>query len=188
LDVRREVDPPPHKEPAKQHRIFTTSFASVYPHDGRKAETTGRHRLEVDQVICWRTGYSPEALAAQIERQADFETIFGEAPGLHPDASKISGVICGVRIEEIEDPLMRNIRYLVRLVDELAKGRPMEKVLRTYGAARAGRPDGGARRQAAGVWTVGEGTVPAGGVARWRAVAPAARFAGRGLRHRLSSR
>jgi hypothetical protein len=111
----------------KKHRIFTTSFASVYPHYVQKAEVKGRRRQEVDDVICWLTGYSPRELAEQIERKKDFETFFSEA---HPNASMITGVICGVRIEEIEDPLMRNIRYLDKLVDELAKGRPMEKILR----------------------------------------------------------
>jgi hypothetical protein len=114
----------------QKHRIFTTSFASVYPHYVRKAEVKGRTRQEVDEVICWLTGYSPKALAAQIEDKKDFETFFSEAPALHPGASRITGVICGVRIEEIEDPLMRNIRYLDKVVDELAKGRPMEKILR----------------------------------------------------------
>jgi hypothetical protein len=114
----------------QKHRIFTTSFASVYPHYVRKAEVKGRTRREVDEVICWLTGYSPKALAAQIEDKKDFETFFSEAPALHPGASRITGVICGVRIEEIEDPLMRNIRYLDKVVDELAKGRPMEKNLR----------------------------------------------------------
>jgi hypothetical protein len=113
-----------------KHRIFTTSFASVYPHYVRKAEKKGRQRHEVDEVICWLTGYSPQALAEQIERKVDFETFFGDAPALHPNASRITGVICGVRIEEIEDPLMRKIRYLDKLVDELAKGRPMDKILR----------------------------------------------------------
>lgn len=87
-------------------------------------------RQEVDEVICWLTGYGPRELAEQIERKNDFETFFSEAPALNPNASKIAGVICGVRIEEIEDPLMRNIRYLDKLVDELAKGRPMDKILR----------------------------------------------------------
>jgi hypothetical protein len=117
-------------ESMKKHRIFTTSFASVYPHYVKKAEAKGRMRQEVDEVICWLTGYSSRALAEQIERKKDFETFFSEAPALHPNASKITGVICGVRIEAIEDPLMRNIRYLDKLVDELAKGRPMDKVLR----------------------------------------------------------
>jgi hypothetical protein len=114
----------------KNHRIFTTSFASVYPHYVRKAEAKGRTRQDVDEVICWLTGYSPRALEEQIEQKKDFETFFGEAPALNPNVSKITGVVCGVRIEEIEDPLMRNIRYLDKLVDELAKGRPMEKILR----------------------------------------------------------
>jgi hypothetical protein len=114
----------------KRHRIFTTSFASVYPHYVHKAEAKGRTRQDVDEVICWLTGYTPRALAEQLERKTDFETFFSEAPALHPNASKITGVICGVRIQEIEDPLMRNIRYLDKLVDELAKGRPMEKILR----------------------------------------------------------
>jgi hypothetical protein len=114
----------------KKHRIFTTSFASVYPHYVRKAEAKGRAQHEVDEVICWLTGYSASALAEQIEQRKDFETFFGEAPALHPNAGKITGVICGVRIDEIEDPLMRNIRYLDKLVDELAKGRPMDKILR----------------------------------------------------------
>lgn len=112
------------------HRIYRMSFASVYPHYLRKAEKTGRTRQELDTVICWLTGYSPRALAGQVKRQTDFETFFHEAPALHPNASKITGVICGVRIEEIEDPLMRKIRYLDKLVDELARGRAMEKILR----------------------------------------------------------
>ena len=114
----------------KKHRIYTMSFSSVYPLYVQKAEKKGRKREEVDQVICWLTGYSAKTLAEQIERRKDFETFFGEAPALHPNAGKITGVICGVRIEEIEDPLMRSIRCLDKLVDELAKGRPMEKILR----------------------------------------------------------
>ena len=112
------------------HRIFKTSFASVYPHYVQKAEKKGRKRKEVDDVICWLTGYSPQALAMQIKKKTDFETFFNEAPSLNPNVSKITGVICGVRIEEISDPLMRKIRYMDKLVDELAKGRPMEKILR----------------------------------------------------------
>jgi hypothetical protein len=114
----------------KKHRIFTTAFASVYPHYVKKVETKGRSQQELDEVICWLTGYTPKALAKQIEDRKDFEAFFGEAPAIHPHATKINGVICGVRIEDIEDPLMRNIRYLDKLVDELAKGRPMEKILR----------------------------------------------------------
>jgi len=113
-----------------KHRIFTTSFASVYPLYVKKVEKKGRSKQEVDDVICWLTGYTPRALANQIEKEKDFETFFNEAPTLHPNAGKITGVICGVRLEEIEDPLMRKIRYLDKLVDELAKGRPMEKILR----------------------------------------------------------
>lgn len=114
----------------QKHRIFTMPFATVYPHYVRKAQRKGRTRDEVDQVICWLTGYSPESLADRIERKTDFETFFDEAPALHPNADKITGVICGIRIEAIEDPLMRKIRCLDKLVDELAKGRTMEKVLR----------------------------------------------------------
>ena len=112
------------------HRVFKMSFASVYPHYVQKAEKKGRTKADVDAVICWLTGYSPQALAMQIEQRKDFATFFSEAPAFHPNASKITGVICGIRIEEIEDPLMRKIRYLDKLVDELAKGRPMEKILR----------------------------------------------------------
>ncbi len=112
------------------HRVFKMSFAGVYPHYVQKAEKKGRTRDEVDEVICWLTGYSRQALAAQIRQKKDLETFFGEAPALHPNASRITGLICGVRIEEIEDPLMRKIRYLDKLVDELARGRSMEKILR----------------------------------------------------------
>jgi hypothetical protein len=114
----------------EKHRVFKMSFASVYPLYVQKAEKKGRKKQEVDEVICWLTGYSLHMLAEQIKGRKDFEAFFSEAPALHPNASKITGVICGVRIEEIEDPLMRNIRYLDKLVDELAKGRPMEKILR----------------------------------------------------------
>ena len=114
----------------KTDRIFAMSFASVYPLYVQKAEKKGRTKQEVDEVICWLTGYGRKALAEQIARESDFETFFAEAPGIHPNASRITGTICGVRIAEIEHPLMRNIRYLDKLVDELAKGRPMEKVLR----------------------------------------------------------
>ena len=112
------------------HRVFKMSFASVYPHYVQKAEKKGRTKKELDKVICWLTGYSPQALATQIKLKTNFETFFSDAPSLHRNASKITGVICGVRIQEIEDPLMRKIRYLDKLVDELAKGRPMEKILR----------------------------------------------------------
>ena len=115
----------------ENHRIFSTPFASVYPLYVKKATSKGRKKQEVDEVICWLTGYSTQALATQIKRKKDFEAFFDEAPSLHPNAGKITGVICGVRIEEIEHPLMRKIRYLDKLVDELAKGRPMDKILRT---------------------------------------------------------
>ena len=114
-----------------QQRVYRMSFAGVYPHYVQKAEKKGRSRKEVDEVICWLTGYSPKGLAEQIKRKTDFETFFSEAPGLHPNASKITGTICGVRLADIQDPLIRNVRYLDKLVDELAKGRPMEKILRT---------------------------------------------------------
>jgi hypothetical protein len=113
-----------------KHRVFKIPLASVYPHYVQKAEKKGRTQKEVDAVICWLTGYSPRALANVIKARTDLETFFREAPSLHPGARKITGVICGVRIEDIEDPLMRKIRYMDKLVDELAKGRPMEKILR----------------------------------------------------------
>ncbi len=113
-----------------QQRVFRMSFASVYPLYVQKAEKKGRKKKEVDEVICWLTGYTAQALVKQIKERKDLQTFFAEAPALHPNAGKITGVICGVRIEEIEDPLMRKIRYLDKLVDELAKGRPMEKILR----------------------------------------------------------
>jgi len=112
------------------HRVFKMSFAGVYPHYVMKAEKKGRTRQEVDDVICWLTGYTPQALAKQIREKKSLEAFFSEAPSLHPNVSKITGVICGVRIEDIEDPLMRKIRYMDKLVDELAKGRPLEKILR----------------------------------------------------------
>ena len=112
------------------HRIFTTSFASVYPLYVQKAERKGRTKDEVDEVIGWLTGYDAAGLKRQIEAKTDFQTFFAEAPRLHPHASLITGVVCGVRVEEIEDPLMQKIRWLDKLVDELAKGRKMEKILR----------------------------------------------------------
>ena len=114
----------------QKHRIFTTSVASVYPHYVVKATRKGRTQAELDEIICWLTGYSAKALAEHLERRTDFEAFFASAPTMHPNVAKITGVVCGVRIEEIEDPLMRKIRYLDKLVDELAKGRPMQKILR----------------------------------------------------------
>jgi hypothetical protein len=113
-----------------EHRIFTTKFSSVYPLYVQKAERKGRTRDEVDRVICWLTGYSPGELQQQLQAGSDFRTFFAQAPGIHPNSSLITGVVCGVRVEEVEDPLMQKIRYLDKLVDELAKGRPMEKILR----------------------------------------------------------
>src|SRR5262245_19878229 len=112
------------------HRIFTTKFSSVYPLYIQKAEKKGRTRGEVDQVIRWLTGYDQDGLRRQIDAQADFKTFFAEAPAMHPNRSLVTGVICGVRVEQVEDPLMQKIRYLDKLVDELAKGKAMEKILR----------------------------------------------------------
>jgi hypothetical protein len=113
-----------------KHRIFTTAFASVYPHYVQKAERKQRTAKEVDQIICWLTGYSPAELQQHIERRTDFETFFAQAPAMHPHAKLITGVVCGVRVEDVTDPLMQKIRYLDKLIDELAKGRAMEKILR----------------------------------------------------------
>ena len=112
------------------HRIFKTKFSSVYPLYVQKAERKNRTKEEVDQIICWLTGYSQAELQRQIERGSDFETFFAEAPSINPNTSLIKGVVCGVRVEEIEDPLMRKIRYRDKLIDELAKGKPMDKILR----------------------------------------------------------
>lgn len=106
------------------------SFASVYPHYIQKAEKKGRTKEEVDTIICWLTGYDQRSLEEQIDKKIDFETFFAQAPQINPNVSKITGVICGYRVEEIEDKLMQQIRYLDKLVDELAKGKAMEKILR----------------------------------------------------------
>jgi len=113
-----------------EHRVFAMKFAKVYPLYVKKAERKNRTKAEVDQIICWLTGYSRAQLKKQIEQESDFATFFAKAPAIHPNSSLITGVVCGVRVNEIEDPLMRNIRYLDKLIDELAKGRPMEKILR----------------------------------------------------------
>jgi hypothetical protein len=112
------------------HRIFITSFASVYPLYVQKAERKGRTQAEVDQVILWLTGYDAAGLERQIRDKVDFKTFFAQAPALNPNASLIKGVVCGVRVEDVDDPLMQKIRYLDKLVDELAKGKEMEKILR----------------------------------------------------------
>jgi len=113
-----------------KHRIFTKSFASVYPLYVQKAERKNRTKQEVDQIICWLTGYDRAGLQRQIKQGSDFETFFAQAPAIHPNSSLIKGVVCGVRVEEIDDPLMQKIRYLDKLIDELAKGKAMEKILR----------------------------------------------------------
>ena len=113
-----------------KNRIYTMTFASVYPMYIAKAERKGRTKAEVDEIICWLTGYSMEALETQIEQKNDFETFFTQAPRLNPSRDLIKGVICGIRVEEIEDPIVRETRYLDKLIDELAKGKAMEKILR----------------------------------------------------------
>jgi hypothetical protein len=113
-----------------KHRIFTTEFSKVYPLYVQKAERKNRTKDEVDQIICWLTGYSQAGLKKQIEQKNDFETFFAQAPAIHPNSSLIKGVVCGVRVEEVDDPLMQKIRYLDKLIDELAKGKAMEKILR----------------------------------------------------------
>jgi len=113
-----------------EHRIFATPFAKVYPMYVQKAERKGRTKEEVDQVIRWLTGYDQAGLQKQIDQENDFKTFFAQAPAMHPNASLIKGVVCGVRVEDLDDPLMQKIRWLDKLVDELAKGKAMEKILR----------------------------------------------------------
>lgn len=114
-----------------RHRIFATAFASVYPMYVKKAERKGRTQDEVDRIICWLTGYDAAGLRRQIERKVDIETFFAQAPAMHPGSALIRGVVCGVRVEDVEDPLMRRIRQLDKLIDELARGKAMEKILRS---------------------------------------------------------
>lgn len=111
-------------------QVFAMKFANVYPLYLQKAERKNRTKAEVDQIICWLTGYHPAGLQQQIDQGHDFETFFAQAPAMHPNRSLIKGVVCGVRVEEIEDPLMQKIRYLDKLIDELAKGKALEKILR----------------------------------------------------------
>jgi hypothetical protein len=118
------------------HRIFAMPFAKVYPLYVQKAQRKNRTKDEVDQVICWLTGYDAAGLQRQLERQNDFETFFAEAPAMHPHRALIKGVVCGVRVEKVEDPLMQKIRQLDKLVDELARGKDLEKVLRRDTSAR----------------------------------------------------
>ena len=113
------------------HRIYKTSFASVYPLYVSKVEKKGRAKSEVDDVICWLTGYTPKKLEAQVKKKVDFETFFADAPQMNPSRKLIKGVVCGVRVEDVKEPLMQEIRYLDKLVDELAKGKLLEKILRT---------------------------------------------------------
>lgn len=113
-----------------KHRIFTTAFSKVYPLYVQKAERKNRTKDEVDRIICWLTGYSQAELEKQIEQHSDIETFFARAPAIHPNSSLIKGVVCGIRVEEVEDPLMQKIRYLDKLIDELAKGKEMAKILR----------------------------------------------------------
>lgn len=113
-----------------KHRIYTTSFASVYPHYVAKAERKDRTKAEVDEIIRWLTGYSQKELEALLETKTDFETFFGKAPRMNPSRSLVKGVVCGVRVEEIQEPVMREIRCLDKLIDELSNGKAMEKILR----------------------------------------------------------
>ncbi|WP_411843381.1 DUF2200 domain-containing protein [Salinicoccus sp. HZC-1] len=113
-----------------KHKIYTMKFSSVYPHYVTKAEKKGRTKEEVDEIIRWLTGYSQEELEEQLEKGTDFENFFAEASGMNPSRNMIKGVICGVRVEDIEEPLMQEIRYLDKMIDELAKGKTMEKILR----------------------------------------------------------
>ena len=113
-----------------EHKIFAMPFAKVYPMYVQKAERKQRTKEEVDEVICWLTGYDAAGLQQQIDQQNDFRTFFAQAPALHPNRALIKGVVCGVRVEEVEDPLMQKIRYMDKLVDELAKGKAIEKILR----------------------------------------------------------
>jgi len=112
------------------HQVFAIKFGKVYPLYVQKAERKNRTKEEVDQIICWLTGYNQAGLKQQIEQENDLETFFAQAPEIHPNSALIKGVVCGVRVEEIEDPLMKKIRYLDKLIDELAKGKTMEKILR----------------------------------------------------------
>ncbi len=113
-----------------QQQVFALKFADIYPLYLQKAEPKNRTKAEVDQTICWLTGYNPVGLQQQIEQEHDLEAFFAQAPALHPNRSLIKGVVCGVRVEDIDDPLLQNIRYLDKLIDELAKGKALEKILR----------------------------------------------------------
>ena len=114
----------------QKHRIYTVSFGSVYPYYVRKAEAKGRSKKELDEIIRWLTGYTQKGFASELKKETNFEVFFAEAPHMNPMRKLIKGVVCGVRVEEIKDPLMREIRYLDKMIDELAKGKAMEKILR----------------------------------------------------------
>ncbi|MCA8938002.1 MAG: DUF2200 domain-containing protein [Planctomycetes bacterium] len=114
-----------------KNRVFAMKFSGAYPHYVAKAEKKGRTKAEVDKIICWLTGYRPAELKKQLKAEVDFETFFAQAPEMNPNCSLIKGVVCGVRVEDVEEPLMQKIRYLDKLIDELAKGKAMEKILRT---------------------------------------------------------
>src|SRR5262245_16179965 len=139
------------------HRVYKISVAAVYPHYITKAEKKGRTKAEVDEVIRWLTGYTQKGLDALLKNRTDFQTFFDDAPKLNPSRALITGVVCGVRVEDIKEPTMREIRYLDKLIDELAKGRPMEKVLRKESAEPAALPV----RQKAKAANKGAGTAPA---------------------------
>jgi hypothetical protein len=119
---------------SSEHRIFKIAFSKIYPMYVQKAERKNRTKKEVDRIICWLTGYSPARLEAQLEKECDVEAFFAQAPAFNPMSAQIKGVVCGVRVEDVQDPLMRKIRYLDKLIDELAKGKAMEKILRQDGA------------------------------------------------------
>ena len=120
----------PREADMTKHRIYTMKFSKVYPMYVQKAERKKRTKKEVDQIICWLTGYTQAGLQQQIKKETDFETFFAQAPEFNPNSSLITGVVCGVRVEDVEDPLMKKVRYLDKLMDELAKGKAMEKILR----------------------------------------------------------
>jgi hypothetical protein len=127
----KPAGPSPSEKMAKNYqRVFAMKFSKVYPMYILKAESKGRTKKEVDQCICWLTGYSPAELQQQIKREVDFTTFYNEAPAYNPNSSLITGVVCGIRVEDIQDPLMKRLRHLDKLIDELAKGKAMEKILR----------------------------------------------------------
>jgi hypothetical protein len=130
IDERKTVEESYSMNNKSNTRVFGMKFSNVYPLLVQKAERKGRMKKEVDQIICWLTGYTQAGLQQQLKQGNDYETFFAQAPAMHPNRTLIKGVVCGVRVEEIEDPLMQKIRYLDKLIDELAKGKAMEKILR----------------------------------------------------------